>query len=59
MKMKEFLSKIHVIEDIILEEYLSYWTEFSVPKNTIMTFEGDTEQYMYFVLEGIQKSFSY
>ena len=57
MKMKEFLSKIHAVEDIILEEYLSYWTEYSVPKNTIMTFEGDTERYMYFVLKGIQKSY--
>jgi hypothetical protein len=55
--MKEFLSQIHAVEDSILEEYLSFWTEHSVPKNTIMTCEGDTEQYMYFVLEGVQKSY--
>lgn len=55
--MKEFLSKIHAVEDTILEDYLSYWTEYSVPKNTIMTCKGDTERYMYFVLEGIQKSY--
>lgn len=55
--MKEFLSQIYKVEDNILEEYLSYWTEYSVPKNTIMTSEGDTERYMYFVLEGVQKSY--
>ena len=55
--MKKFLSKIHPLEDNILEEYLSCWTEYFVPKNTIMTWEGDTERYMYFVIEGIQKSY--
>jgi len=30
--MKEFLSKIHVVEDTVLEEYLSHWTEYSVKK---------------------------
>ena len=55
--MKEFLSKIHKVEDRILEEYLSCWTKYAIPKNTIMTYEGDTERYLYFVLEGIQKSY--
>lgn len=57
IKMKEFLSKIHDVEDSTLEEYFSFWTEYSVPKKTIMTCEGDTERYMYFVLDGIQKSY--
>ncbi len=57
MEMKDFLSKIHHVEEKILEEYISQWTEFEIPKNTIMTWEGDTERYMYFVLEGIQKSY--
>jgi CRP-like cAMP-binding protein len=55
--MKEFLSKVHPVDNHILEEYLSSWTEYVVPKNTIMTWEGDTERYMYFVLEGVQKSY--
>ena len=56
-KMKEFLSKIHGVEDEILTEYISHWTEYTVPKQTIMTYKGDVERYMYFVLEGIQKSY--
>ena len=55
--MKEFLSKIYGVENDILEEYISFWTPYSVPKNTIMTWKGDTERYMYFVLDGIQKSY--
>lgn len=55
--MKEFLSKIHAIKDHILEDYLSHWTAYSIPKNTLMTEKGDTERYMYFVLSGIQKSY--
>lgn len=55
--MKEYLSRIHQVEDDVMEEYLSHWSMYSVPKKTIMTWEGDTERYMYFVLEGIQKSY--
>ena len=55
--MKEFLSKIYTVENEILDEYMSHWKEYSVLKNTIMTWEGDTERYMYFVLKGVQKSY--
>jgi len=55
--MKEFLSKIHPVEDVILEEYISYWTPFVVPKNTLITSQGETETFIYFVLNGIQKSY--
>ncbi len=55
--MKMFLSKIHKVEDTILDEYISYWSEYMVPKKTVMTIPGRTERYWYFVLEGIQKSY--
>ena len=55
--MKAFFSQIHPVDPSILDEYLSHWKEYSLPKQTIMTFQGDTERYMYFVLEGIQKSY--
>lgn len=55
--MKAFFSQIHPVEADILEEYISHWKPHTVPKQTIMTFQGDTERYMYYVLEGIQKSY--
>ncbi len=55
--MKPFLKQIHPVKEDVLDEYTSCWAEYELPKKTIMTAEGDTERFMYFVLEGIQKSY--
>ena len=55
--MKDFLNKIHVIDQEILDNYISFWTEYTAPKKTIMTAPEETERYLYFVLDGIQKSY--
>lgn len=55
--MKAFFQAIHSIDPKILDAYLSEWKEYKVPKKTIMTAPGDIERYMYFVLDGIQKSY--
>ena len=55
--MKTFLNNIYKVNEDILEEYISHWKEYSIPKKTIMTAPGETEKYMYFVFEGIQKSY--
>ncbi len=55
--MKEFLNYLHNVDDEVLEEYLSHWREYAAPKHTVMTAAGETERYMYFVVEGIQKSY--
>lgn len=56
-QLKDFLSGIHTVPDHILDEYTSHWSPYSLPKKTIMTAPGDTEQYFYYVLSGIQKSY--
>ncbi|WP_281986935.1 Crp/Fnr family transcriptional regulator [Aquimarina aggregata] len=55
--MKDFLSKIYKVNDDILTEYLSYWEEYIVPRKTVMTSPGKTQRHLYYVLEGIQKSY--
>lgn len=55
--MKAFFQQLHPVDDATLDAYLLLWEPFSVPKKTIMTFEGRTERYLYFVLEGLQKSY--
>ena len=55
--IKAFLSDIHPVAEEILEEYISHWSPFSLPKRTIMTAPCETERYMYYVEEGIQKSY--
>ncbi|MDW3648975.1 MAG: cyclic nucleotide-binding domain-containing protein [Bacteroidia bacterium] len=55
--MKAFLSQIYKVEDDIFEAYISHWKAFELPKKTIMTAPGETERFMYYVKEGIQKSY--
>lgn len=55
--MKDFLSQIAPIDQEILDKYISHWGEYHVPKRTIMTAPGETERYIYFVLDGVQKSY--
>lgn len=55
--MKILFNQIHKVEDRILDSYIEKWEPYDAPRNTIITWEGDTERYMYYVLEGIQKSY--
>lgn len=55
--MKAFLQKIHPVPEAILDEYLSHWKPVSFKRKELITREGETERYMYFVLEGIQRSY--
>lgn len=56
-RMKDFLNSIHPVPPTILEEYLSHYQPYTLPKRTIMTAPGETERFMYLVKEGIQKSY--
>jgi len=57
MDLKQYLSSFHQTNESVLNEYLSHWSEYAVPKKTIITEAAQTESYLYFVKEGIQKSF--
>lgn len=55
--LKEFLLQILTVEAGDLEEYLSFWQPFTAPKKTVLTAPGEVEKYLYFVIEGLQKSY--
>lgn len=55
--MKAYLSEFYQIKDEILDEYIAHWSEYNLPRKTIMTAPGETERYLYYVIEGIQKSY--
>lgn len=57
MDLKKLLLSFYEISNETLEEYASHWMEYSVPKKTIITECGRTERYLYFVIDGIQKSY--
>ncbi len=56
-QIKAFLNQVHPVEDHILDEYIACFKTVSYKRKTILTSEGETERYMYFVLEGIQRSY--
>lgn len=55
--IKEYFDRIHKIDDSIFDEYISNWEEHSIEKNTIMTWQGEVQEYIYFVFSGVQKSY--
>jgi CRP-like cAMP-binding protein len=52
-----FLLAVHPVSDAILDEYISNWEEVQFHRRDIITAAGDVERYLYFVLEGFQKSY--
>lgn len=58
MMIRDFFKSINQsIDDDILKIYTDSWVEQTFPKKTIITAEGETQKDIYFVLEGIQKSY--
>ena len=57
MSLKESLNHIHPIPESVFEEYFSYWKEVDFKRKELLTREGQTEKYLYYVLEGIQRSY--
>jgi CRP-like cAMP-binding protein len=54
---QNFLNKIHPVDDQTLAAYLSHWRTYEAPRKCILTAPGQTERYLYFIQEGIQKSY--
>ena len=55
--MIKYLSSFYKVNEEILEEYISNWSEYSVSRKSIITECGRTERHLYFVKDGIQKSY--
>ncbi|SFF44578.1 cAMP-binding domain of CRP or a regulatory subunit of cAMP-dependent protein kinases [Thermoflexibacter ruber] len=55
--IENYLNAIHLLPQEAMSEFLSYWEVVDFKRNDFITFEGQTERYLYFVLEGIQRSF--
>ncbi|MCB9035767.1 MAG: Crp/Fnr family transcriptional regulator [Lewinellaceae bacterium] len=55
--MTAFLNAIHPLDTETAEEYSACWHPVSGVKKEILTWEGETEKYIYFVEEGFQRSY--
>ncbi len=56
-KLQAFIQAIYPLSSIELEELTANWKPLIVKRKTLLTTAGETEKYLYFVLEGVQRAF--
>lgn len=52
-----FIQAIAPLKEPELQRFLSVWSPYSCKRKTLLTAAGETERYLYFVLEGVQRAF--
>ena len=55
--LQQFVQQIHPLPQEELEQFTSGWQPLTLKRKTILTAAGETERYLYFVLEGVQRAF--
>lgn len=55
--LRQFLEKIYPLEQEVWDDLKHAWQPVVYKRKTILTAAGETERYLYFVLEGIQRAF--
>jgi CRP-like cAMP-binding protein len=55
--LQQFITGIYPLKEEEMEMFVSGWQPFECKRKTILTAAGETERYLYFVLEGIQRAF--
>ncbi len=56
-QLRAFLNQIYPLDERVMNKLLSAYNERDFRRKEILTREGQIEKYMYFVLEGIQRSY--
>jgi hypothetical protein len=56
-QLHRFIQAIHPLTAQEWEDFAAIWQPFSAKRKTVLTTVGETEKYLYFVLEGIQRGF--
>lgn len=55
--MQKFITPIHPLSEEEWNDFAAIWQPFSAKRKTVLTAAGDTEKYLYFVTEGVQRAF--
>ncbi len=56
-QLKEFTENIFRLPEGEWQAFAAIWQPFSCRRKTMLTAPGETERYLYFVLEGLQRSY--
>lgn len=55
--LQEFVQKAFPLQEDALEAFCAVWQPLECKRKTVLTTAGETERYLYFVLEGVQRAF--
>ena len=55
--LRKFISSVYPLKETEMERFLESWQPFTCKRKTILTAAGETERYLYFVLQGVQRAF--
>ena len=55
--LEQFVRLVSPLKDIEMDSFLAAWQPFECKRKTMLTTAGETERYLYFVLEGVQRAF--
>lgn len=55
--LKKIIFAIQPLQDDTWDEFSSIWKPYEAKRKTLLTKAGETERYLYFVLDGVQRGF--
>ena len=56
--LQTFIRQIHPLPEAEWEDFATIWQPLEAKRKVILTNEGETEKYIYFVLEGVQRAYA-
>lgn len=56
-QLQQFISAIYPLKEKEWNAFADIWSPFECKRKTILTAAGETERYLYFVLEGLQRAY--
>lgn len=56
-QLRGFILAVHELKDTEWEVFSAIWKPFECKRKRVLTAAGETEKYLYFVLEGLQRAF--
>jgi CRP-like cAMP-binding protein len=56
--LRNVVNAVYPLDEPDWEAFAAIWQPYNAKRKTILTSEGETEQYVYFVLEGVQRAYA-
>jgi CRP-like cAMP-binding protein len=56
--LRQVIGAILPIDEAIFKEFSAIWQPYEAKRKTILTYQGDVEQYVYFVTKGVQRAYA-